>query len=95
MEISKKDKEAIKCKDIKYQDQFIKISELIFNIHSQTILCSFLDFSGHVNKLSIRIAKTKEKYNIEILNEDWIDLSTDNSNIIKKLQKIYNNAKKY
>jgi len=95
MKLSKKDIEAKKLLDVKYKDQFIQLCNLLFNIQSKTVLCPFIDMSGHVNKMSITIAKTKEGFNNKIFSNNWIELAEDNTDIIEKLQSLYDEAKKY
>lgn len=44
----------------------LRILRLAHEIHTQTPLCAFCDYSGHVNQISVRIAESKSAWNRKV-----------------------------
>ena len=49
----------------------LKIMRLAYLIHSAGIYCVFIDFSGHVDSLSIRFVASKDNYRDEMLRTEF------------------------
>ena len=50
-------------------NQIITIMGLIYNINETMEYSAFINFSGHVNSLSIQVAESKENYDNLIFNK--------------------------
>jgi hypothetical protein len=64
--------------DIDQQEQIAErgalIAEIMFlayMVNSHTTYCVFADFSGHVDMMSIQIARSKDRYNDEIASTEF------------------------
>ena len=52
-----------------HMNQIITIMGLIYNINETMEYSAFINFSGHVNSLSIQVAESKENYDNLIFNK--------------------------
>lgn len=60
------------------QKLIAEIIQLAMAINYQTDYCVFVDFSGHVNWLDIKIAESKENYNKQVCTSHIV-LKRDNA----------------
>lgn len=81
-------------------NDFKEVFELCSKIQSETQHCVFIDYSGHVNKLDIRVAMDKNNYNEIICSfgEPWEGKYIENvdkkdiDSFLLKLQKVFDTA---
>lgn len=49
------------------QQLILKIMHLAYLVHEMTEFCVFIDFSGHINRLDVRIRESKENWQNEVM----------------------------
>ena len=50
---------------------FAEIALLAAKVNNETDFCVFFDYSGHVNHIRIKICKSKERYNDELVASEF------------------------
>lgn len=54
----------------KKQQLILKIMHLAYLVHETTKFCVFIEFSGHVNGLYVRIRESKKNWQVEVLGTE-------------------------
>lgn len=58
------------------QKAIARMAQLSFRVNAETGYCVFFDIAGHVNSYNLQLAKNKEDYNANLL-EEYVDCVYD------------------
>lgn len=74
------------------EEIILKLMQLALKIESETDKCVFINYSGHVDSIEVRIAESKKNYN------NWLYDSRiyfDECNFLEKFNKLCESLKRY